>query len=163
MLKHIAHQQLLAQNYLSLIEKSHNKNLKLDGTTCRHLSQSYILPITTESFMKSIILLCATFYASLSVAQSSCYTDNLGNTTCSDGSSAYTDSLGNTTFSDGTNAYTDKLGNTTYSDGTSSNTDSLGNTTYSNGTSSYTDSLGNTTFSDGTSCYTDSLGNTTCN
>mgnify|MGYP004189128897 CR=1 FL=1 len=69
--------------------------------------------------MKKLIIIFALglFLTGNVFAATSCYTDTLGNTTCSDGTSAYSDSLGNTTITSPngqmTHCYTDTLGNTT--------------------------------------------------
>lgn len=62
--------------------------------------------------MKKIIEL-SFLAASMQVNATSCYSDDYGNTSCSNGLSAYNDDYGNTTYSDGISSYTDDYGNTT--------------------------------------------------
>lgn len=64
--------------------------------------------------MKLLLITTLFLFVGSVAAEGSCYTDGLGNTSCSNGSSSYTDGLGNTYFNDGTEAYTDGLGNTYY-------------------------------------------------
>lgn len=77
--------------------------------------------------------------------QSRCFTDNLGRTSCDNGSSVTSDG---------------RL--LRFNDGTTATTNSGGLTRFSNGVSCDTDKLGLTRCSDGTTCTTDRAGMTRC-